>query len=155
MLGDPMFAAIDSQMRRFSLNEVSGTTSGYSSLSAIGITTGSDGKLTLDATKVRAALDKNSGAVAALFGATNGIAKRLDTALTNLLAGDGPLASRDKSLAQDNKALDTQKQNLDKRLTSVQQRYLVQFNALDSLMAQMKQTSTFLAQQLGSTSTTA
>ena len=34
----------------------------------------------------------------------------------------------------------------------VQQRYLAQFNALDSLMAQMKSTSNYLTQQLANVS---
>jgi flagellar hook-associated protein 2 len=150
MLGDPLLNSVDEQLRRLSLNEVSGTTGSYRSLASIGITTDSSGKLILDPSKLQTALQAQPNAVAQLFGASTGIAARLDTALTQVLASNGAVAARDKSLSDDQKVLEQQKTRHDQRMNVVQQRYLVQFNALDAALAEMKKTSSFLTEQLAS-----
>jgi flagellar hook-associated protein 2 len=150
MLGDPVLQGIDAQMRRLSLNEVSGLSSSYTSLASIGITSDASGKLSIDSTKLQAALTTQSTAVAQLFGSTGGIAARLDTALTAALGSGGAIAARDTSLQADQKVLTQQSTDLQKRLDVIQQRYMTQFTALDTALAQMKQTSTYLTQQLDS-----
>jgi flagellar hook-associated protein 2 len=148
MLGDPVLQAIDAQMRKLSLNQVSGATGAYTSLSSIGITSDINGKLSIDSAKLQTALQSQPVAVAQLFGGANGIATRLDTALTSLFSTTGQLAARDKSLTADQATLTRQTTSLQSRLNTIQQRYLAQFTALDTAMAQMKQTSTYLTQQL-------
>jgi flagellar hook-associated protein 2 len=152
LLGDSMMNSIDDQMRRLTLNQVTGIAGPYTSLASIGITSGTDGTLTLDSTKLQAALAASPSSVAQLFGSTSGIANRLDTNLNALLDTGGMLDARNQSLASDQKTINTQKQALSDRLSVIQTRYLTQFNALDSLLSQLKQTSNFLTQQLDSIS---
>jgi flagellar hook-associated protein 2 len=152
LLADPLMKSVDEQMRRISLNQVSGLPGIYTSLAAIGITSDTKGKLTIDESKLTAALAADRTAVAQLFGNTGGIAARLDSALTEQLASTGSIAARDKGLATDQQTITDQFTRHNARMSVVQQRYLSQFTALDTLMSQLKQTSTFLTQQLGSSS---
>jgi flagellar hook-associated protein 2 len=154
LLADPMLNGIDSQMRRLSLGQVSGLAGDYTSLAAIGVTSDAKGKLALNDSKLKAALTADRSAVARLFGASGGIAVRLDAALTDQLASTGTIAARDKSLVNDQKTIDEQRVRHNARMTTIQQRYLTQFNALDTLLSEMRRTSTFLTQQLGAASTT-
>lgn len=151
MLGDPVLQGIDAQMRRLSLNEVTGLSSTtYTSLASLGITSDTTGKLSIDSTKLQSALKSQPTAVAQLFASANGVAARLDTALTSALGTGGAIAARDTSLQADQKVLAQQTTDLQKRLDVVQQRYMAQFTALDTALAKMKQTSTYLTQQLTS-----
>jgi flagellar hook-associated protein 2 len=152
LLGDPLMNGVDSQMRQLSLSQVKSVAGNYNSLAAVGITSDTSGKLSLDTTKATAALNSNRSAVAQLFGATDGIAARLDSALTQLLGSSGSLSARNKSLADSQKSITDQQTTHQAVMATVQQRYLAQFNALDALMSQLKNTSTFLTQQLTSLS---
>lgn len=152
MLGDPVLQGIDAQVRRLSLNAVSGLSGNFTSLAAIGITSDLKGQLSVDSTRLQAALQSQPTALAQLFGSTDGVAVRLDTALTSALGSAGAIAARNTSLANDQKLLQDQSQALQSRLSVIQQRYMTQFTALDKALAQMKQTSTYLSQQLSSIS---
>jgi flagellar hook-associated protein 2 len=153
LLGDSLMNSIDSQMRQLSLSQVKSINGTYNSLAAIGITSDTTGKLSLDTTKLTAALNTNRSAVAQLFGATDGIAARLDTALTQMLGSDGSIAARNKSLADTQKSITDQQTTHQALMATVQNRYLAQFNALDTLMSQLKNTSSYLTQQLTSLNT--
>jgi flagellar hook-associated protein 2 len=48
------------------------------------------------------------------------------------------------------KDIEQKREQLNVRLESIEKRYRAQFNALDTLMARMQQTSTYLQQQLAS-----
>lgn len=148
LLGDSMMNSIDDQMRRQTLNEVKGIDGPYTSLASIGITTGADGTLSLNSTKLEAALNTAPNSVAQLFASTGGVATRLDTTLNSLLDTGGMLDARNQTLVKDQKTIETQKQALSDRLAVIQSRYLTQFNALDTLLSQLKQTSNYLTQQL-------
>ncbi len=152
LLGDPLMGGISDQMRRLSLNQVSGLSGVYTSLAAIGVTSDTSGQMSIDQTKLTAALTADSSAVARLFGSTNGIATRLDSVLTAQLSRSGGIAARDSSLAVDQKNIAARQVTHEERMAIIQQRYLTQFTALDTLMSQLKQTSTFLTQQLTPTS---
>jgi flagellar hook-associated protein 2 len=153
MLGDPVLNSVDSQVRRLLLAEVGGISGDYKSLASVGITSDASGKLVLNSDKLQTTLAAKPGLLAKLFGSTDGVAARLDAALTQMLGTGSNIAARDKSLASDQKALEAQRTRHVERLQTVQQRYQAQFNALDSTLAAMRRTSTYLAQQLGATST--
>ncbi|MDD5176132.1 MAG: flagellar filament capping protein FliD [Sterolibacterium sp.] len=77
-----------------------------------------------------------------------GIAYQLDQALGNMLASTGTLANKTNGISSTIKDIDSRREVLNKRLADVEARYRKQFNALDSLVASMQQTSTYLTQQL-------
>jgi len=150
LLGDWLLGNTQFQMTRGMTDAVSGIPAAYSSLASIGITTQSDGTLKVDATKLQSALTADGTSVAALFSGTNGIATRLSGTLTSLLADGGAIAARNQGFTTAQKQLTDQQDRLNSDMATVQQRYLTQFNALDSLMSQMQTTSNYLTQQLAS-----
>ncbi|MGA7180245.1 MAG: flagellar filament capping protein FliD [Thiobacillaceae bacterium] len=79
---------------------------------------------------------------------TQGIAARLNQYLTGALGDTGSLASRTTGLNTSIQQITNQENDLQTQLALIQQRYLAQFTALDTMLSSMSQTSTFLTQQL-------
>ncbi len=152
LLGDSFLRAVEGEVRGKLTDRVSGLTGNYQSLAGIGITTSKDGTLTLDDTKLQAALTADFGGVAAIFGSGNGVAARLTAVITPRLATDAELDVRSKRLNAKSVALQKDVTNLDARMAKVESRYRAQFNALDSLLSKLQSSSTFLTQQLDSIS---
>ncbi len=148
LLGDWLLNDAKFQLTRGMTDAVTGLGSGTSSLAALGIKTGTDGSLSVDAAKLQAALKANPAGVARLFSGTDGIAARLGATLEKLLASSGAIAARDANLTATQADLKSQGERLDARMQVVEQRYLKQFNALDSLMSRLRSTSSYLNQQL-------
>jgi flagellar hook-associated protein 2 len=148
LLGDAMVRGIESTIRGTLVSRVDGGNSVYQTLSSIGITTKKDGTLAIDDAKVKAAIAADPAGVAYLFGSANGVAVRLDAAIAPHLAASGDIATRNAALDARTAALTADQTALDARMAIVQQRFLKQFTALDSLLANMQNTSSFLSQQL-------
>jgi|HigsolmetaAR205D_1030408.scaffolds.fasta_scaffold00231_25 flagellar hook-associated protein 2 len=148
LLGDPLLRGIESSLRRELSRPIEGASPPYNTLSSIGITVKVDGKLELDQTKLRQALETDFAAVQRLFSGEDGIAMRIDKALSPHLASDGSLAQRNETLNSRNKKLEDDLAALDARMAVIEQRYIKQFTALDALLAQLQTQSNYLAQQL-------
>lgn len=117
----------------------------FQRLSDIGVRLQKDGSLQVDAGKLSAAITKNISGVANLVSAYGSAFK---TATERLVGADGAIVSRTVGLTDSIKSLDKQYDAVSLRLTQIEARYRKQFTALDSLMANMSKTSTFLTQQL-------
>jgi flagellar hook-associated protein 2 len=152
LLGDWLLSGTQFQLTRGMTDQVSGLNSSYSSLAAIGITTAADGTMSVDGTKLQAALTADGSSVAKLFSGPQGVATRLNDAVTKLLDSGGAIAARDVNLAAGQKDVGAQETALNARMAVVQARYLKQFNALDTLMSSLQSTSNYLTQQLANTS---
>jgi len=147
LLGDATVRALSQQVRT-----VMGSSVGSGSvqtLSAIGITSSSDGSFKLDSSKFAAALAANPGDIATLFG-TSGFGGQLVTLTEDYLESGGRIASKQDSLNAQLKVITQQQQSLDRRMELVEARYRAQFTALDSLISQLTSTSSYLSQQLAS-----
>jgi flagellar hook-associated protein 2 len=151
LLGDALLRSIEADIRA-KLGDTGGGSTVYRTLASVGITTQKDGTLALDGAKLTAALDANFDEVAKLFGGENGIATRLSNAITPRLATGAELDVRNARLNQKSVALQKQQAQLEARMVQVEKRYRTQFTALDSLLAKLQSTSTFLTQQLDSIS---
>lgn len=79
-----------------------------------------------------------------------GYAAQLNTVITNLLSTTGILSSRTEGINTSITRLDKQAESISIRLTAIEKRYRAQFTRLDTLMASMSTTSTFLTQQIAS-----
>jgi len=79
---------------------------------------------------------------------TIGYAAQLDTVIGNLLNTDGLLTARTEGLKTSIKRLDKQTEEFNARLVSVEARYRAQYSRLDTALASMSKTSTFLTQQI-------
>jgi len=150
LLGDAMLRGVESDLRSNLTNAVSGLTGNYQSLASVGITTQKDGSLSLNSAKLNAALANDFDGVAKLFGADNGVANRLASSLDRQLATDAQINTRTKTLNSKSLGLQKEQTDLDARMADIQKRYNHQFNALDSLLANMQSQSSFLTQQLAS-----
>jgi flagellar hook-associated protein 2 len=151
LLGDFLLDSAEFQLTRGMTDQVAGLSGGPASLAAVGITTNADGSMSVDSTRLQAALTADSGSVARLFSGSNGVATRLGKVLDNMLSSGGAIAARDANLAASQKDIISQTARLDAQMAAVQRRYLAQFNALDSLMSQLQSTSNYLTQQLANT----
>jgi flagellar hook-associated protein 2 len=148
LLGDSLLLGVDSQIRRFIADPVTGATGNYRTLATLGITTGADGTLSLDSTKFQKALAADPLSVNNVFSSTNGVAVKIGKYLDDRLASTGEIASRNTSLSTQQKDLEKQRDALDARMVVVQERYMKQFTALDSLLSQLQTTSSYLTQQM-------
>ena len=114
----------------------------------LGLKTAVDGTLTLDGGKLDAALASDAGAVRKAFGDGAAYATSLRATLTAYVGEDGLIAGRTKSLNDHLKSISDQRAQLDRRMSQMETDYRRQFTALDSMMAQMQSSASFLAQQL-------
>lgn len=146
LLGDTTLNSAQRQISSVLSSKVSGNSIG--SLAVLGITRQADGSLALDSSKLSAALSSNPSTVQDLFSGTNGYATRLNTALDGFTSAGGVIATRQQSLNDSLTKLSTQQTQLDQRMSVYQQQLLSQYNALDTLMSQLNNTSSYLTSQL-------
>lgn len=79
---------------------------------------------------------------------STGLMGELDRRISSFIDSDGTLSSSTESLNSRLEGLADDRQRLEQRMSRIEQRYLEQFSAMDALVAQLNQTSTFLSQQL-------
>ena len=144
LLGDAMLRNIDAQVRKLISSPVAGVTGRYTTLASLGITTQADGKLKLDTVRFNAALDASPGAVSDIFTSSNGVAIKLADLMGAKTSSTGELTVRSSNITDSLVDLKDQQDALNARMKVIEQRYYKQFNALDSLLAQMNTTATSL-----------
>ncbi len=146
LLGDATVRGIRDQLRReMSASLGTGT---FNSLATIGVTTEINGKLSVDATRLSAAIDDDFDAVSNLFAGTTGLATRLEEIAEATLSSGSTITTREDALKTTLKTITAQRETLEERIERVRSRLLDQFNAMDQLLGQLKNTSSFLSQQL-------
>jgi flagellar hook-associated protein 2 len=148
LFGDALLRQVEGQMRLDLSTPVNGVATGYNSLATIGITRQTDGTLAVDTTKLNNAITNGNGAVAQLFGSKDGIAARISGHIDTQLATGSAFDYRNTSIQDGLKDIKEQRTALDTRMVMQQQRYIRQFSALDAMLSQMQQTSSYLTQQL-------
>lgn len=79
---------------------------------------------------------------------SKGLAERLSDWIGTLSDEGGALSSRTDGLNSRKLRLDDQEDRMNLRLEQVEKRYRAQFSSLDSMLASMRQTSSYLSQQL-------
>lgn len=121
----------------------------FRSLRDLGIAIGGGGQLDFNPLELESALSKNTNAVMQLFtDAQSGVAKRMNDIIQDFTSSRGPIEQRTRGLNDDLKRLSDQRLDLDQRMQQVEATLLTQFIAMDQLVAQMNQTSDFIAAQL-------
>lgn len=148
LFGDAMYSSLKTQIRHALTDSVANITGNYNSLASLGITTGVDGKLTMDAAKLRTALSSDFKSVSNVFSGANGVLARINKQITTTLLSGGGVSTRSASLTAKQTAIDKEKEVIEMRTEKIKERYLAKFNAMDTLLAQLQNTSTFLTQQL-------
>ena len=144
LVGDAAVRGIQQQLRGAIGNA-------FAELSALGIKSNKDGSLSIDTGKLDTALAADPSAVTRLFDKDtvgslgNVLGARLEGAVA---ANTGLLDTRTKALNDRLKGVASDRERLDVRMTKVEENYRRQYTALDSLVAQLQTTSSFLSQQL-------
>ncbi len=146
LMGDPAVRGFSDGLRR----EVSSSTEGATlkSLSMLGVTTESNGKLKIDTAQLDALMASDFDSIGDFFAGDAGLASRLDAVVDNILKTSGAIATRESTLQDNLKSISEQREMLDRRLESVRKRLSAQFNAMDRLLSQLRNTSDYLAAQL-------
>lgn len=123
---------------------------GVRALADLGITTEKDGKLKLDDDKLTSAIDNNFDQIGSYLAGENGLMGRLAGSVNGYVATDGVLKQRTDTLQGTLTNIDTQRKELELRVEKIQTRLYAQYNAMDSLVGQLKRTSESLTNQLAS-----
>lgn len=84
------------------------------------------------------------------FGFSQGYAYQLNTLASGYLGAGGAITSRTKGLNDAVKGITTQRDKFAARLVEVEARYRKQYSALDTMIANLNSTQSFLTQQLAS-----
>jgi len=147
LTGDSLARQAQAQVRNALSALTPGASGGVRSLFDLGISGNDDGSLTLDTGKLGSALSGGFDAAKSLLAADGPVGSALTTALNGFIGTNGALQSRTDSLGKRLDDISKQKSDLDERMSALSARYTAQYSALDSLMAQMNTTSTFLTNQ--------
>jgi flagellar hook-associated protein 2 len=147
MLGDSVLTGIQNEIRSALHSVVNTGSSTYSSLASVGITTKSDGSLSLDTTKLQTALATAPAAVSSLFSSANGVAANLNTRINQELGSGGIIETRSKTLINKENALTQQTNDLNDQMTKMTASLTLQYAQLNTLLSQLQTTSAYLTQQ--------
>jgi len=148
LVGDSTVRNVLAGLRNEIVKMTGGGESGVRALADLGITTGKDGKLSLDDATLTKALDTNFDQVGSYLTGNDGLMGRLSGFVSGYVATDGVLKQRDSALRSTLKSVDSQRESLNKRVESLQTRLYAQYNAMDSLVGQLSRTSESLSGML-------
>ncbi len=145
LIGDSTLRYVADQVRQNSASTVSSATGSYNSLAMIGIKIDKDGVMSLDSSKLNAALSANLQSVSEVFASTEGVAMRLDNKLKDFLQSGGPLDSQESALKKRITSLEDRREGVEIRMGNLQKSLLKQFTAMDVAVGQFKSTGSFLS----------
>ena len=149
LFGDSGLSTMLSQFRTTLSNAVNGASGTLKSMNDLGISTGAasatisqdalDGKLTLDETKLRSALDADPNAVRSLLGGVSGkdgFAQGFAKILTNYQGSGGLIQARITSATSELSTLATKLTDFDARMDAKQALLTKQFTAMETALQQ-------------------
>jgi flagellar hook-associated protein 2 len=149
LLGDSMLRGFLGSLRTQVGSPLTGLAgNAYTALSDLGITTNLDGTLKADTAKLSSALNGNPAAVQRLFTEEGGFARKLDALLTDYVKTGGLIESRRGGLESTLKDIGRRQEQLERSLAAFESRVRAQFTAMDTLVAQLRQTGDNLVSQL-------
>jgi flagellar hook-associated protein 2 len=149
---------LERKLSRIIAQPLTTSTSGPRSLAALGVTTNRDGTVTLDTKKLDAAIKAYPDAVEAIFvplrDATHtettdpGIGSAMATLKTSETADKGGLVSLKKRLEAEQKAIADERTRVEDREAAFKARLSKNFTGMDSRVANLKATQSYLDQQI-------
>lgn len=144
--GDSTWRSAQNQVVNMLLTTAGGS-SAYQTLTDIGVTIQTDGSLKLDSAKLTKAISTDFDNVAGLVGK---IGKAFNDGINSIIGATGTLTSATENTNRVIKDLQSRQDALELRLQQTQARYKKQFAALDTMLAGLNSTSSWLSQQLAS-----
>ena len=143
--GNATLQAFQNQLENILDTVNSSNAGGVTSLTDLGITTDANsGQLTSDTTKLGNALSASLSSVGNLLGGTNGIATQIDKLVTQYTQAGGILSTINQGLQTGLKNVSTAQTALNAQLATYSATLTAQYNAMDTAVAALKQTQTYL-----------
>jgi flagellar hook-associated protein 2 len=158
LLGDSTLRVVENQLRSVINTPQTGAgTGGLTNLTQIGISFNADGTMALNSSKLNSALASNRTGVAQLLSGTDGksgYGNQLSAAASGFVSTTGALTSATNGVNATLKSLATVYTNTQAQITATIAQYQSEFQNLDTMMAQMNSTKTYLTQQFSTSRTT-
>ena len=159
--GDSSFRLIKDTIKRLFTDRSSTATSDVSYLNDIGIRLDRTGALEINEGQLKAALNDNFEDIVTIFSAntnnqssfgeaSRGIAGDAIVKIENMMASDGAILSQTRMLEARVKDYAEALDDLDRRMTQLQERYLTQFTAMETAIDEMNNLRDYLSSQLDS-----
>lgn len=143
--GDVSIQSLQQQLQSL-IGSSTGSSSGPSTLSQVGVSFNADGTIAVDSGKLTTALQQNPSGVQSLFSGTQGIGTQLNTLLDNYAGASGVIDNKTSVLNDQIASFTNQLSDLTARQAQLTAQYYAQFNAMDSIVAGYKNTSSLLTQ---------
>ncbi|UYO76239.1 flagellar filament capping protein FliD [Halomonas qinghailakensis] len=147
LLGDSAVRTVESRMRSVLSGGIEGE---FSMLSDIGISLQRDGTLSIDEGELDNAIANNQDALSAFFAGDaddSGMAGQVNQTLEQLLGTNGAVKGAISGAENRVESLGERYLRTEQTIEQTISRYRTQFGQLDSMIAQMNQTSDYLTQQ--------
>ena len=143
--GNATIQAFQNQLENILDTVTSGGTSGIHSLSDLGITPDAQaGTLNSNTTTLANALSSNLAGVGALLGGTSGIATKINALISTYTGPGGLLSSVTNGLQTSLSHVNNEQTQLNQELAAYSATLTVQYNAMDTAVAALKETQTYL-----------
>lgn len=146
--GDPILRNLESVLGGMLTQVVSGASDTANTLYSVGLDITEDGLLSIDSTRLDSALTNSFSDLDELFSGTNGLAYNASDTLDNYLGFTGIIKGKEDSYNDIIKDLEAQYDAHAKYIESYQKTLKMQFAALDSTMAKLNSTMSFIGPQL-------
>lgn len=144
LAGDSMPRSIRTLMAN-TVIEPNSEMTGINSIFQVGIKMDNDGKLSVDSDKFDDALDDNYEQVVALFSGENGVAGKLQTSLKEYTKTGGLISQRQDQLNSDLRDLSSREATAADQLEKYEANLRAQYASLDTLLAQMQSSASYLS----------
>jgi flagellar hook-associated protein 2 len=150
LLGNATLGSFENQLSKILAQANSSITSGPQSLTDLGITANPQGTYSLNTVTLGNALSANLTAAGKLLGGTTGIATQLNTLITGYTQAGGLLDTVNQGLQSGLSDVAKQQAALTARLAVYSATLTKEYNAMDTAVALLKQTQTFLTASFNS-----
>jgi flagellar hook-associated protein 2 len=152
--GDPTLQGFQNQLEQILDTINSSNSGGITSLASLGITADANsGTLVSDSGTLGNALSASVASVAGLFGGSNGIATQINNLINSYTGPGGLLTSVDQGLQAGLTNVATQQSQLTAMLSTYSATLTTEYNAMDTAVASLKQTETYLTAEFNAGST--
>jgi flagellar hook-associated protein 2 len=141
--GNATLEAFQNQLQNI-LGKVTNGSGGVQSLTDLGINAGADGSYATDDTKLGNALSASLASIGNLLGGTNGIATQISNLVDGYTKPGGLLDTINQGLETGLSNVSKQQTALAAQLSAYSARLTAEYNAMDTAVALLKQTQTYL-----------
>ena len=150
---DSTLSSIESRMQSVLNSGNNITDSNFKFLSEVGLAVDKEGQMQLDSALFVKQMNSDFASVVNLFSVEGeGFANRLGSVAKSVLESNGLIDGREDGLKSRLDRISDQKIQIEARLVNTERRLRRQFGAMDSFVAQMNSTGSYLTQQLSNIS---